>query len=87
MTERKPYRRLGRRSIEREFTALGNAAGIEKPVFPHIIRHTTATDMMRNGATLSEVQHYLGHDDPSTTQIYAEISREAVRMAHKKCIN
>jgi integrase/recombinase XerD len=87
VTERQPYKRLGRRSIEREFADLGKAAGIEKPVFPHIIRHTTATDMMRNGASLSEVQHYLGHDDPSTTQIYAEVSGEAVRMAHKRCIN
>jgi len=87
VTERRPYKRLGRRSIEREISALGKAAGIEKPVFPHIIRHTTATDMMRNGASLSEVQHYLGHDDPSTTQVYAKVSGEAIRMAHKKCIN
>lgn len=86
ITERQPIRRLGRRAIEREFAALREAAGITKPVFPHIIRHTTATDMLRNGATLSEVQHYLGHEDPSTTQIYAEVSSEAVRSAHKRCI-
>ena len=86
VTERQPIRRLGRRSIEREFAALGKAAGIEKPVYPHIMRHTTATDMMKNGATLSEVQAYLGHDDPSTTQVYAEVSRESVRSAHKRCI-
>lgn len=87
VTERQPIRRLGRRSIEREFEALGKAAGIEKSVFPHIIRHTTATDMLRNGATLSEVQHYLGHDDPSTTQIYAEVSSDSVKSAHKRCFN
>lgn len=86
VTERQPIRRLGRRSIEREFESLGRTAGIGKPVYPHIIRHTTATDMMRNGATLSEVQAYLGHDDPSTTQVYAEVSRESVRSAHKRCI-
>lgn len=86
VTERQPIRRLGRRAVEREFAKLGKTAGISKPVFPHIIRHTTATDMMRNGATLSEVQAYLGHDDPSTTQVYAEVSRDSVRSAHKRCI-
>lgn len=55
VTERQPIRKLGRRSIEREFKALGEAAGITKQVSPHVIRHTTATDMLRHGATLSEV--------------------------------
>jgi integrase/recombinase XerD len=86
VTERQPIRKLGRRSIEREFETLGNAAGISKQVSPHVIRHTTATDMLRHGASLSEVQAYLGHEDPSTTQIYAQVSDEAVRAAHKKSI-
>lgn len=85
-TERQPIRKLGRRSIERIFEALGKAAGITKQVSPHVIRHTTATDMLRHGAALSEVQAYLGHEDPSTTQIYAQISDEAVRVAHRKSI-
>jgi integrase/recombinase XerD len=86
VTERHPIRRLGRRSMEREFEALGKAAGIAKPVFPHIIRHTTATDLLNHGATLYEVQEYLGHENPITTQIYASVSHESIRAAHKKCI-
>jgi integrase/recombinase XerD len=86
VTERQPIRKLGRRSIEREFEALGKAAGISKQVSPHVMRHTTATDMLRHGATLSEVQAYLGHEDPSTTQIYAQVSDESVKAAHKRSI-
>lgn len=86
VTERKPIRKLGNRSIQREFEKLGKRAGIGRQVHPHIIRHTTATDMLRNGATLSEVQHYLGHEQPATTQIYAKISDDAVKLVHKRCI-
>lgn len=84
VTERKPYNRLGHRSIQRIFRKLGERAGIQKVVHPHLIRHTTATNMLRNGASLSEVQHYLGHDDPATTQIYIDFDRSAIKNAHNK---
>jgi len=87
VTERQPIKRLGRRSIQRIFAELGKRAGIKRKVHPHLLRHTTATDMLRNGATLAEVQQYLGHEDPSTTMIYTEISTDLVRMAHKRSIS
>lgn|GEM_PF-6727496 len=31
-----------------------------------------------------EVQEYLGHESSATTQIYAELDKEAVRISHKK---
>lgn len=86
VTERRPIRRLGHRSIQRIFGKLGERAGIGRKVHPHLLRHTTATDMLRNGASLSEVQHYLGHEDPSTTMIYTKVSSELVKIAHKRCI-
>lgn len=81
---RQPHERLGRRAIERVFSDLGKRAGIIKPVFPHLLRHTTASTMLQNGATMSEVQHYLGHDSPATTQIYAEMDTQAIKMSHLK---
>lgn len=84
VTERKPHERLGRRGIQRIFSELGRRAGLSKRVYPHLLRHTTATVMLQNGASLSEVQHYLGHDSPVTTQIYAEMNREAVKQSHLK---
>ena len=49
-----------------------------------LVRHTTATHMLQGGATLEEVQAYLGRDNPATTQIYAKISNDAVRQSHLK---
>lgn len=84
VTERRPYKRLGRRSIERTFSNLGKRAGISKTVYPHLLRHTTASMMLQNGATMAEVQHYLGHDSPATTQIYAEMDTQTIRISHMK---
>lgn len=81
---KEPHERLGARAVEKIFNKLGKVAGITKDVFPHLIRHTTATNMLNSGASLMEVQEYLGHDSPATTQIYAQIDKESVRYSHKK---
>jgi site-specific recombinase XerD len=45
----------------------------------HLLRHSLATNMLRNGASLGEIGQLLGHDDPTTTQIYAKVDIEALR--------
>lgn len=84
VSERYPHERLGRRSYQKVFADLGEKAGISKRVYPHLIRHTTATNMLQNGASLAEVQKYLGHNSPVTTQIYAQLDIEALQQSHKK---
>lgn len=81
VTERQPHNRLGRRGIEKAFGDIGQRAGIKIRVYPHLIRHTTATNMLQAGASLEEVQNYLGHDSPNTTQIYAQISTDLIKMS------
>jgi integrase/recombinase XerD len=84
ITERRPYRRMGRRAIQREIAKIGKQAGLEQEIYPHLIRHTTATNLINNGADLVTVQKILGHGDPSTTQIYAEMSNENVEHEYRK---
>lgn len=84
VTERKPYRRLSKRGIQREINKIAQQAGMEKSVHPHILRHTFATLLLNNGADIVAVQNLLGHESPETTMIYAQLSDEKKREQHKK---
>lgn len=84
VTERKPYRRLSARGIQREVKVIADRSGVKKNVHPHIFRHTFATLMLNNGADLAAVQGLLGHSDPATTQIYASMTDEKRKQSHKQ---
>lgn len=45
----------------------------------HLLRHSLATNMLRRGASLSEIGQLLRHRQPTTTQIYAKVDTEALR--------
>jgi site-specific recombinase XerD len=45
----------------------------------HIFRHSLATELVRSGATLSEIGQLLRHRSPDTTRIYAKVDIEALR--------
>jgi integrase/recombinase XerD len=52
-------------------------AGIPYEVTPHTLRHSFASHMLAgHKASLGEVQHFLGHANVSTTQIYSQIAAD-----------
>ncbi|HYF75474.1 MAG TPA: site-specific tyrosine recombinase/integron integrase [Candidatus Nitrosocosmicus sp.] len=86
VTERKPYRRMKNRSIQREIDEIGKRTGLEKKIHPHVFRHTLATHMLEKGAGLAEVQAILGHEDPATTQNYAVLTEKKKQEAYRKYV-
>ncbi|MBM3946795.1 MAG: site-specific tyrosine recombinase XerD [SAR202 cluster bacterium] len=59
-------------------------AGITTHVTPHVLRHSFATHMLRGGATLRQVQEWLGHASITTTQVYTLLTDQHVREEYDK---
>ena len=51
---------------------------------PHVLRHTFATHLLDEGASLVAIQKLLGHEDLVTTQIYAHNTIEQLKKIHKQ---
>jgi site-specific recombinase XerD len=75
---------LTARSVQRIVQKYARSAGITKPVTPHTLRHSYATDLLQNGADIRSVQTMLGHSSITTTQIYTHITDRQLHDIHKK---
>lgn len=84
VTERKPTKFMGKRAIQREIDVIAEQSGLNVNVYPHLIRHTFATHMLNSGMSLNILQQILGHDDPSTTLVYAELDNVTVENEYRK---
>lgn len=68
--------RLSTQGIANIISQFRKDAGIERHITPHMLRHTVATLLLRNGVDIRVVQEFLGHASIATTQRYTHISKE-----------
>jgi integrase/recombinase XerD len=65
------HRQLDRHAARKIIARLGRAAGISRPVFPHLMRHGYVTQALDAGVPLEQVAHGAGHKNVQTTLRYA----------------
>lgn len=81
-------RRLDRNDMSKYFKNLKSKAGIDKPVTPHILRHTYCTNLRNNGADITFIKELAGHQNISTTaKYYLGVDRKTLRGVVQKFLN
>ena len=75
--------RLARTDVWRPFARFRRIAGLNKPVRPHLLRHTAATQLLFNGCPVGHIKEILGHERLETTcRYYLGLDRRAAKAAH-----
>ena len=82
-----PGQKIITRFIRCMVSAAGARAGLTRDIHPHLLRHTFATDLLRETKNLPMVQKALGHADIGTTQIYTHITDDELEFAMKNLRN
>jgi site-specific recombinase XerD len=77
--------RLSRTDIWRPFNRYRRLAGLNKPVRPHLLRHTAATQLLFNGCPVGHIKEILGHERLETTcRYYLGLDLRAAKLAHQR---
>lgn len=79
---RAPYQGIKKNSMENIVREISKKAGIEKRVFPHLLRHTFATHALNKGMPLESLSDLMGHASIETTRIYAKNHMSKIRYEY-----
>jgi integrase/recombinase XerD len=85
---RQPITRFGIHALVERYAAdvaVSRPTLTKKGVSPHVIRHTTATHLLRSGVDINTIRAWLGHVSLTTTNIYAEVDIEMKAKALATC--
>lgn len=68
-------------AVRQVMRVLSRRAGLARPVHPHMLRHSSGSEMADAGVPIDVVQELLGHGSITSAQHYAHPSRARMRSA------
>ena len=77
-------RPLTRVTLWRQIRTYARRAGLRQAISPHTLRHSFASHLLANGASLRAIQEMLGHADIATTQIYTHVDQRRLQSVHQQ---
>ena len=86
VSSKAPYLPMKQRGIQKAIHSISVRAGLEDRVHPHLLRHTFATHALNGGMDVTSIQQLLGHENITTTQIYAELSGDVVKHQYNQYV-
>jgi len=77
-------RRLTTARIWQIVQEIAKLSGLQKRIWPHLLRHSFATHLLSHGADLRAIQEMLGHASLATTQIYTHVDQARLKEVHRR---
>ena len=74
--------KLSTRYVQIMIKKYADKAGIKKKVTPHVLRHSFATHLLKNGVDIRVIQQLLGHSSLATTQIYTSVDMDTIKILY-----
>lgn len=74
--------RLTRQTVWQRLRQRSQAAGLNTPVHPHMLRHSFASHVLQSSGDLRAVQELLGHASIATTQVYTRLDFQHLAQAY-----
>ena len=77
-------RRLTTARVWQIVQEMAKLAGLQKKIWPHLLRHSFATHLLNHGADLRAIQEMLGHASLATTQVYTHVDQARLKQIHRQ---
>lgn len=81
----KSGRRLNQADLTMMVRKYGEMCGLHARITPHVLRHSCATHLLKNGADIRYIQQLLGHSSIVSTQIYTHVETGDLKQVHARC--